>query len=112
MTITQESNWNQLYRIAFSYEPKNHKHTRKEFTEYIQKHYQDLTETVKEAWQRKFLYINGWKELCVAAKFVDYISKNERNCVICQEKKPTDYEGYCQDCHDEIAERNVRDGSK
>ena len=33
-------------------------------------------------------------------------------CVICQENKPTDYDGYCQSCHHEIAERNVRDGTK
>jgi hypothetical protein len=33
-------------------------------------------------------------------------------CVICQENKLTDYEGYYQECHDEITARNVRDGSK
>lgn len=33
-----------------------------------------------------------------------------KECVICQEKKHVDFEGYCQDCHDEIASRNVRNG--
>jgi hypothetical protein len=37
--------------------------------------------------------------------------RKKEQCVICQENKPTDYEGYCQQCHDEIAERNVREGT-
>jgi hypothetical protein len=38
--------------------------------------------------------------------------KTVKLCVICQKQKPTDFEGYCQSCHDEIAARNVREGTK
>lgn len=34
----------------------------------------------------------------------------QKKCVICQEPKSVDADGYCQDCHDEIAERNVSNG--
>ena len=38
--------------------------------------------------------------------------KKQTECVICQKIKPTDFDGYCQQCHDEIATRNVREGTK
>jgi hypothetical protein len=38
--------------------------------------------------------------------------RKKEECVICQETKPTDFDGYCQECHDEIANRNVREGTK
>ncbi len=52
---------------------------------------------------------------CVGCEVIAPPSKEEleeQECAICQRKVPTDFEGYCQSCHDEIAARNVRDGSK
>ena len=52
---------------------------------------------------------------CVGCEVIAPPAKEEleeTECCICQEKKQVDYEGYCQQCHDEIAARNVRDGSK
>ena len=37
--------------------------------------------------------------------------KKDTECVICQKKKPTDFDGYCQSCHDEIAARNISEGT-
>jgi len=52
---------------------------------------------------------------CIGCEVIAPPSKEEleeTECCICQEKKPVDYEGYCQSCHDEIAARNVREGTK
>lgn len=35
----------------------------------------------------------------------------ERVCIVCG-KGPADFEGYCQNCHDREAEKNVLEGSK
>lgn len=70
-----ETNEEKLYRIAFGYNVKNHHHARQEFNDYIKKYYPDLVETLKMFWQKRFLYVNGWMEICVTGKLVDYISK-------------------------------------
>ena len=38
--------------------------------------------------------------------------KKKKECVICQKETTIDFDGYCQSCHDETAERNVREGTK
>jgi dihydroxyacetone kinase len=47
--------------------------------------------------------------LCLVANFT---TRTLLNGVVCQEERQTDFDGYCQSCHDDIAARNVRDGSK
>jgi hypothetical protein len=37
--------------------------------------------------------------------------KKKPECVICQKITTTDFDGYCQSCHDEIAARNIREGT-
>ena len=71
-----ETNEDQLYRIAFGFQPKHYKHTRKEFNIYIQTYFPHLLELTKEWWLKCYIFVNGYKELCVTGKLVDYISRN------------------------------------
>jgi thiol-disulfide isomerase/thioredoxin len=70
-----ETNEDQLYRIAFGFQAKHCKHTRKEFNTYIKNYYPHLAELAKEWWNKNYIFVNGYKELCVTGKLVDYISR-------------------------------------
>ena len=70
-----EPKFEKLYGIAFGFNVKQCHHARKEFNEYINKYFPELTELLKEFWKKQFIYVNGWGEIQVSYKLLKELEK-------------------------------------